>query len=341
MASDLPERVKAAARGLWIETFVAAGIDFLLLDGRGHPCPRCGGRDRFSAFGDVAERGAVICRHCFHEKNGDGLATIAWYRGWSFRESLAFVADHLHIELKHIGNSSKPGCEPDSYPVPINSTEEKLTGLEARRQRRRDLAKQLQRHRVELSEKNIGGFLERKRPATLESVKAAGGLLAYWPAGSYQQHLCVVFSAYRVRGIAEGVILYRADGLDFPAMGKLPARKTHTVRGSRDGWVAVGGFEQLNHANVVWRTEGIPDALALHPHLPDAHVVVSNICGAGAAAKCALGVFKDKTVFVVPDADIAGEIGAAAFAEKVAKIARDVRIVNLPFDKETDNAATS
>jgi hypothetical protein len=53
--------VKEAAAGRWLEILTAAGIPAAALDGKGHPCPRCGGSDRFAAHKDIAQRGAVIC----------------------------------------------------------------------------------------------------------------------------------------------------------------------------------------------------------------------------------------------------------------------------------------
>lgn len=77
------EELKTASMGRWSDIFHdAAGVAHDLLDGRGHTCPRCGGRDRFAAFKDVAQRGSVQCRNCFNActdpKPGDGIATLRW-----------------------------------------------------------------------------------------------------------------------------------------------------------------------------------------------------------------------------------------------------------------------
>ena len=90
--------VKAAAAGRWMEILPAAGIAAELLDGRGHPCPRCGGADRFAAMRDVAERGAVLCRGCFPKGGGDGLATVKWIRDIDFPAAVRFVAETLNIQ---------------------------------------------------------------------------------------------------------------------------------------------------------------------------------------------------------------------------------------------------
>ena len=102
--------VKAAAAGRWLKILPAAGIAAELLDGRGHPCPKCGGTDRFAAMKDVAERGAVLCRGCFPKGGGDGLAAVQWIRDIDFPAAVRFVADLLNISptgQAHAGNGRR------------------------------------------------------------------------------------------------------------------------------------------------------------------------------------------------------------------------------------------
>tara|TARA_R110002072_G_scaffold303108_2_gene493855 strand:+ start:15314 stop:17941 length:2628 start_codon:yes stop_codon:yes gene_type:complete len=90
--------VKRTAAGQWVSILAAAGMPTDLLDGRGHPCPKCGGTDRFSVFKDTEETGGVMCRQCFSEGNGDGFATIQWFTDCPFPESLRFVAEQVGIQ---------------------------------------------------------------------------------------------------------------------------------------------------------------------------------------------------------------------------------------------------
>ena len=84
--------MRLMARGQWVAILAAAGIPEDALVGRhGRPCPRCGGRDRFSPLPDVAECGAVLCRHCFNGDTdpspGDGLATLQWWLAIEFAQA--------------------------------------------------------------------------------------------------------------------------------------------------------------------------------------------------------------------------------------------------------------
>ncbi len=95
------EELKNAARGRWYDIPRYAGIPDDLLDGRGHPCPKCGGTDRFNAAKDVAESGAVFCRSCFGKSSsippGDGIATVAWITGTTNGKAAKWIADHLGL----------------------------------------------------------------------------------------------------------------------------------------------------------------------------------------------------------------------------------------------------
>lgn len=101
-------QIHAAADGRWIELLVSAGIPAERLDGRGHPCPRCGGRDRFAAFPGVEQLGGVHCRHCFTRGSrvspGDGISTVQWMLDCSFVESIRWIAEQLGLRddsLRH------------------------------------------------------------------------------------------------------------------------------------------------------------------------------------------------------------------------------------------------
>lgn len=90
------------ARGRWPEILTDAGIPAdALAERRGRPCPRCGGCDRFAPMPDFADRGSVVCRHCFNggtdPKPGDGLATLRWWLGATASEAAQWLSAWLGI----------------------------------------------------------------------------------------------------------------------------------------------------------------------------------------------------------------------------------------------------
>lgn len=110
---DIPT-IKSHARGRWRDILISVGgIDGALLDGRNHPCPKCGGRDRFAVV-DM-DRGALICRKCFHERNGDGIAAVAWLAGMTTGETLRAIASYLGIQAA-MPASRRAAPQPDRQP---------------------------------------------------------------------------------------------------------------------------------------------------------------------------------------------------------------------------------
>lgn len=109
--------IKKRAVGRGVEVLEAAGIPARLLDGRNHPCPKCGGTDRFAAFKDVNDRGAVHCRSCFSTEGGDILSTVAHYRAKSLPEAARWINDYL-------GDSVAPS---KPLPIPAPAAKSKVT----------------------------------------------------------------------------------------------------------------------------------------------------------------------------------------------------------------------
>ncbi|MDZ4851261.1 MAG: primase-helicase zinc-binding domain-containing protein [Pirellulaceae bacterium] len=94
--------LKTMAHGRWVEILRAAGVPEDALNGRGgRPCPRCGGRDRYSPMPDVAERGAVLCRSCHHAgtdpRAGDGVAALRWWLGVDAAGALRWLSSYLGV----------------------------------------------------------------------------------------------------------------------------------------------------------------------------------------------------------------------------------------------------
>jgi putative DNA primase/helicase len=71
-------------RGRWRDILLHVGaLDAKLLDGKHHPCPWCGGKDRWR-FTDHNGTGAFICNQCGH---GDGAEIVIRSLGIDFKDA--------------------------------------------------------------------------------------------------------------------------------------------------------------------------------------------------------------------------------------------------------------
>lgn len=171
-------------------------------------------------------------------------------------------------------------------------------------------------------------WLSHKAGIDLASIKKAGAR-----AGTWNDYCVLVFAGIRPPDTKPcSLLMYRSNGRDFPAVeGKLPARKTHLVGGSVDGLVIIGTLDEFNAARVVVKCEGTTDALAVASHLPTGFIAVTNSHGARSfpaeLAKCLRG----KIVWLIHDADEAGESGAISAAATIANYAAETYHVRLPY----------
>lgn len=287
--------VKDAARGRWLELLSElGGLPYELLDGQHHPCPRCGGTDRFRLIDP--EAGAVLCNQCFREDNGDGIAAIAWLRDWPFKEALDRVAERLGLEDE--GRKKK---------------------------RRSDDRLQFYGWKDAI----VFGWCRSKPGVSLEAVQAQGGETARWKG----RYTVVAIPILALDLAVSGWIIWNSTGEVLPR-NRNEASKVLVTTGSRTGWVGRWALERMAAAEVVWKVEGPTDLLALWtaipPELRDRHLVIANPFGAVEKPRAELlEVIRGKTIRVVGDLDAAGKAGAARWAEAIAELAADCRVVPL------------
>jgi hypothetical protein len=97
--------LKAAARGRWPELLqTLGGISSEVLDGQHHPCPKCGGTDRFRLID--ADAGALLCNQCFAKNNGDGISALQWAADIDFKAAVKLLADYLGVKTNGRTNGS-------------------------------------------------------------------------------------------------------------------------------------------------------------------------------------------------------------------------------------------
>jgi putative DNA primase/helicase len=88
--------VKQASMGYWLLILTRLGVHPKLLDGRNHPCPACGGVDRFqfTLRGNGADYGRFACRG-MDKQGGDGFALVMHLYDLSFPDAVRAVAKVL------------------------------------------------------------------------------------------------------------------------------------------------------------------------------------------------------------------------------------------------------
>lgn len=306
------EAVRQAAAGRWREILqYVAGIPADALDGQHHPCPKCGGDDRFRLIDESA--GAVLCNKCFATKNGDGFAAIAWACGVKFPAAVKLVAEYCGVAM-----APKGAADPAKDLVwrPWNST----------------LATY---------------FLAAKPGVTEQSLLDAGARIARYKNQFTVIALPIIGQELDTTKPV-GWCLYNFNGGTLPKWSKdgevVGLVKVKITYGSKPGLVGVHAIERLKlagMADVVWKVEGLTDLLALQAVIPeqlrDRHLVVTNANGAGELPKWPAAMLARVDCRVVHDADVPGQTGAEAWARAIAAQSVDgavVRNVVLPYPIE-------
>lgn len=93
------DAIKYACTNRWPELLGRiGGVPLEVLDGKNHPCPKCGGKDRFRMID--REDGALLCNQCFDTKNGDGIAAVMWLTGLTFPEACERLAAEVGLTVQ-------------------------------------------------------------------------------------------------------------------------------------------------------------------------------------------------------------------------------------------------
>jgi hypothetical protein len=213
-----------------------------------------------------------------------------------------------------------------------------------------------------LQAERVAAFCEANPGISAEAVEFLGGRSALYPKdapGTTGNNVIAFAVSPRIRSprptrmlilgsSGQKLRIYR--GPDEPVEHAKVATIKRTPK-SKAGWVGTHWQRLLPKAEICWKVEGPKDALALQAAIFDAarrtddpeafiakHVVLSNSNGANEEPKdYYVNSVAGKVVFVVGDADEAGQGGAARWAEKLAKKAAEVRNVKLPYEVWPDH----
>jgi len=310
------ESVRTYARGQWAGILSAlGGIPSHVLDGNHHPCPKCGGTDRFR-FTDADGDGSVICNQCI--RTGNGLDTLMWLTGRKFYDVVVLVAEHLGVPaststaFKSNGKHSKANADPS----------ENLTFQDWNEQN--DMLAAL--------------WCLRKQPITVAAIKLCGGRIA-----RYRDRFTVIALPVWGEQLTDakpvGWTLYNITGATLPSYKKNNAggwdesqEKILTTFGSKAGYV--GPVDQLAAVSEAWKLEGPSDLLAFYSldSLPSNVAAVTNSHGAGEKPlPWMLAQFSGKAAVILHDADKPGQEGASKWGPEIAAKAEICRNAQLPY----------
>lgn len=319
MAYDL-EQLKSAASGRWYDIIAHfCGIQGEWLDGRHHPCPKCGGTDRFNAYRDFSETGGMRCNQCFADRNQDGIAAIMWMRGLDFKTAIAELGEYLGIKPSKTGKR-----------LPKNPASQ----LEFK----------------EWNDQLISLWCMRKAPIKPDALRLVGARLAI-----YRRRWSViaipVWPELPGDGKPCGWTIYEVTGKLLPVKSgsKTEWKKIKNTAGSQPGVIGHVGAQNPppNLASELVKTEGPSDMLALlsMTDRPPGVGAVCNAMGSKEDPQKNLWVqklFCDRPVWVIHDADEPGQEGATfitrsdgsqrpGWAPVIARYAPECKNVQLPY----------
>jgi hypothetical protein len=205
--------------------------------------------------------------------------------------------------------------------------------------------------------------VQAKPGVSVEAIKAAGGILAYYPCwidrntkerkrGSRQVIAIPAYGEWFLNADPAAWIIWDVTGSPFDVTPKDHPKdqpritaKMLSIGKTSGATLGLSALMLLNDPDArqqierVWIVEGPSDLLTLWSVIPEAdrgrHIVLSKAGGATAdvmpwQSKLLAGL----NVAIVGDADEAGQVGALKWCYALADVAAEVRIVSLPWKVE-------
>ena len=301
--------LKATAKGQWRQVLMSVGgVDGEILDGRHHPCPKCGGTDRFRMLAE--EDGALFCNQCFDKDNGDGISAIAWLLGIGIGDAIEKIADYLGVKPNASAKAAKNDPSKD----------------------------------LEFKEwtSNLFPLFNQRRPGTSEeALLACGAQLARYKNSSV--YALPIIGESLDADSPVGYAMLEAMGGTLPKYDRkgnhLGDVKVKIAYGSKPGFIGKHAIERLKVeglVEIIWKVEGVTDALALFTIIPpdqrDRHIVLTNANGASESPKWMANAIARAKPHVLHDADEPGQTGAQEWIKQINKQGVDARLVELPYE---------
>lgn len=188
----------------------------------------------------------------------------------------------------------------------------------------------------------VKGFLNAYPGITVEGLTLCGARIARYPRRSVNSRLVIVLPCYGPNLFDDdpnGYVVQAADGSPIMLYKGPDAPPEPTKRFTMDGTGLLGrhGLSILDKAERIVKVEGFSDLLVAQSQVPPSHIdKVAVITNAGGATEVWLPgqvahLFGDKDVWIVHDADKAGEDGSALWTTALTPAGARVRQVKLPY----------
>jgi hypothetical protein len=308
------EVVRQTAVGRWKDILShLAAMPPESLDGQHHPCPQCGGSDRFRAFDNFDRTGGILCDHCIG-RCGDGFKALEQITGKKFIEVVGMVADYLGVQPKGTKQQIDPA---------------------------KDLKFQNWSSQLALC------LLAKKKGLTEAAMLAAGCRLAQYKNKYTVFAFPVIGNSLDVENPV-GWALMDYQGNELPVWDKsgniTRTTKVKLTPGSKPGLFGIHAIERLKTVGLVelvWKCEGLSDMLCLWSQIPDDQqdriVAISTANGSEENPRWQASFLASHDVNVVHDADEPGQRGATKWVQAIAlqqSADKIVRNVELPYAVE-------
>lgn len=340
---DLPQ-LKHLAAGRWPDLL---GLDHHILDTRHHPCPKCGGTDRFRALDDFQASGGLVCNQCHKPSgsNADGIASYAWLYSCSVAQAIEQLADKLGLApLTASATGGNAGSKsPKASPKTVNQGggTSKPAGT-SKPTSKRSAESQFKLRPLPPSIAAI--FAARKGGILAPSLAAVGAQL-----GNHFGANVIALPIRSATGATVGFTAANSTGgkitIHYPDGETETTSWKNVIDAKQKGIIGTNGLFTPGGRTActrVYKTEGPSDLLALIPFLQPGEEAFCNPCGAGENPvnfPWLLEWLAGRTVIVVHDRDKAGVDGAMGdpararlgWATWAAQSAEEVRNVELPY----------
>lgn len=317
------DALKVAVGNRWVDILSQVGglpLKYLGRSNQAMECPKCKGKDRYRFA--WPETGGTFCNRCHCDENSDGIAAIKWLLDCSFHEACDKISEFIGYHHPAQG----PGPGKNKGPVDPTKDLEFLTW----------------------NPNMVRHWCNAKKPISQEGIVAAGGQLAQYR----KNQKVIAFPVFNLsqNNDAVGWSIYDCLGGMIPT-GWDAARKVWTgevkcklTYGSQPGMMGHSGLicltdpNRRKQAKTVWLVEGATDLCSLLSMTLTAQSIVENpvlssATGAGwPPPPWLIDLLKGLHVVIIRDRDYAGRDSNVVWASALVKSARQVRVLDLPFE---------